>query len=437
MKGKQEILIMKKNLFIVWGSILLAACGTTRDLATSEYDDVYYTSKDRTEILDDAIASSDNEANTDRNSYNSAEYGTEEDYTGYGEDDFYFSRRIRRFEQSNDNSWRYYDPFFSNDLYYVMGTSYWDRWNGNGWYSWTRPRFGSAVSLSFGDPFYRPFRNLYDPFGYNSLGYYNPWVSSYYGFDPFYSYGSWGTFGGGYGYYTNYLGGYYNNVWCPTPITNANGWRAYNVTRRPSFSSITSQDRYQPVLNNTTQGRDPSTNSVTPRTRTGLPTRTANPDVYLRPKTEEEKNARLSPSEIRRPSTQNIPSRTQRPIELNNGSNDMRNRRTSEGYNTSGNRQPTTVTPSQPMRRPTQVQSQGTTPNNSAPIRRPSSGNEGSTIQRRPSGDNSGSFNRPSTSTQGSFDRPSSNNNSSSPARTGTGSSSGSGGSTPVRRPNN
>ena len=53
----------------------------------------------------------------------------------YYYDDFIYSRRLRRFHPTAARSvvYSYYDPFFVNDVYYVVGTPYWNRWNN--WYN--------------------------------------------------------------------------------------------------------------------------------------------------------------------------------------------------------------------------------------------------------------------------------------------------------------
>lgn len=47
--------------------------------------------------------------------------GGDDDYFFDYEDDFYYSRRIRRFHSTRSSrvSWSYYDPYFTNDVYYV------------------------------------------------------------------------------------------------------------------------------------------------------------------------------------------------------------------------------------------------------------------------------------------------------------------------------
>lgn len=278
--------------------VLLASCTTSRYANSTEYDDVYYSSTDRTEVLAPEYSAPTYAARDDyeatRRGYSVDEY--------YDEDDFYFSRKIRRFHQPNYNSWRYFDPYFSNDLYFVMGTPAWGRWyNDFGWYDWTRPRFGASMSFTFGSPFYRGFANPYMS-RWNTFNYYNPWVSSYYGFDPFFGYNAFGydPYGfGGWGLGSPFGG--YSYLYCPPTayISSPVAYQRYNVARRVNTSSLNSQSQYTPRVSNSarTQGQRVNTDG---RNVSGMQTRTASSNNYLRPKTEAEKNARVDAQTRRR-----------------------------------------------------------------------------------------------------------------------------------------
>ena len=127
------------------------------------------------------------------------DHGGYDDYWDEDYDDFRFSRRLRRFHRRNSvrNSWSYYDPFFTSDIYFVLGTPYWNRWNR--WYDPFAPRivsrswFGglwttTRVYTSGWNPYgYDPF--CYDGGGFNDFGYsYNYGYGSSFGFDQFYSF---------------------------------------------------------------------------------------------------------------------------------------------------------------------------------------------------------------------------------------------------------
>ncbi|MFN0201852.1 MAG: hypothetical protein ACKVTZ_10040 [Bacteroidia bacterium] len=193
--------------------VLISSCSSTRLSTASEYDSVYFGSKDQI-----GYASVETEEN------NEARYSDTD-----REDDFQYSRRLRRFGSTASNSnWRYYDPFYANDAYYVMGTPSWNTWNNNGWYDCNSPWIGTPYGYgfnTFNSPYWGGFNSWNNPYmyGYGNMGYYNPWINNYYGygcgFSP-YGYGGWGNpwYGGGYygGYYGGgYYGGYYGGGWVP------------------------------------------------------------------------------------------------------------------------------------------------------------------------------------------------------------------------------
>ena len=289
-------------LSLVFVAAAVSACTGSRYTSSSEYDDVYFTSADKAEVevvsdfqedqYSDDPAVYTNPDRDNRN-YNSDRYRQVDNYNDayYQDDDFYYSRRLRRFGQSS-NAWRYYDPYFTNDIYYVMGSPYWNRWNNNGWYDWNRPRFGASWSLTYGSPgfygssFFSPyssFNNFYGP------SYYNPWVSAYYGYNPAFGYDPFAFGGSGFGYgYSpfGYSGGFYSSAYyCPpTGFVPASSWRRYSsnaqtyTTRvRNSTQSSTSQTQY------TIGNRDSRT--TTPRTGANVSTRTASSNnQYLTPR---------------------------------------------------------------------------------------------------------------------------------------------------------
>ena len=167
------------------GLMLLTSCTSSRVASTAEYDDVYYSRNDAPEVITVAervdrtpVRDNDNYAYTpDR--YRQPVDNYYDSY--YGDDDFFFSRRVRRFNNAGAGSWRYYDPYFSNDMYFVMGTSSWNTWNNAGWVNWNYPRFGATYGWNtFGGPgFYDPFfANRFNRF--NNFNYFNPYVSAYY-----------------------------------------------------------------------------------------------------------------------------------------------------------------------------------------------------------------------------------------------------------------
>ncbi len=130
--------------------------------------------------------------NTDADLAISNRYEVEEDYADeyvdeafddnqYFEDDFYYSRRIRRFNRFQGRSFGYFSPWFNHNYYY----------DSHGFYSpfgpsvivynpfspwWMRP---NSFYGNYG--FNRPWGN---PYGWNS-GFYG-WNNNFYGFNNFY-----------------------------------------------------------------------------------------------------------------------------------------------------------------------------------------------------------------------------------------------------------
>lgn len=190
---------MKKNILsvcLVSFALLLTSCGSMRNLLTTEDDSVYFTSRDKITY----------------NYQQEESENPEEIAQNQGrEDDFAYSRRLRRFSSPSSN-WRYYDPYYSNDLYYAMGTPSWNTWNNFGWNNFYSPYFGSPYGWGMS-------------YNYCPMGMYNPWVGNYYGgmyspyWNPYFN-GGWGNpyFGGGWG--NPYYGGAWG--WGGSPYVGGN-----------------------------------------------------------------------------------------------------------------------------------------------------------------------------------------------------------------------
>ncbi len=167
-------------------------------------------------------------------------------YNGF--DDFRFSRRLRRFYpvRTVPVGFGYYDPFFTNDIYYMINTPIWNRFYAprrvffdDGFYGCTSSYFvGYGVgnvffnagfnignvffNVGFGRRRFFPYR-FYDPFFYNpfparvfvsSPGFFSPFGirrGFNRGFSRGYNYGYANGYNDGFvdGYYA---GGYYNNT---------------------------------------------------------------------------------------------------------------------------------------------------------------------------------------------------------------------------------
>lgn len=304
-------------------AVFATGCGTSRIAAGSEYDDVYVTQSDiraEQEALaqEQALARQQrtlpendySQGYDDNNGFNSpapvAPYRPEsfsEEF--YDEDDFYYSRRLRRFDSPARNSWRYYDPFFANDLYFIMGTPSWSNWYGNGWYNWNYPRFGSnwmyaggfqpgfGMGMGFGDPFM-------NPWGWNTgfyNGFYNPWAGAYYGCAPW-GFSPMGFNAWGYNPYSPWGGGYYGSgaFFSPYAAGGMNYAEPRLVSRTPRQSAMSSVS--QTSLSDGNAGTRPGVAPVTGTRPAAVPATTARSssfnNQYLRPRTPEEMPARSS-----------------------------------------------------------------------------------------------------------------------------------------------
>ncbi|SHJ35273.1 hypothetical protein SAMN02745146_2886 [Hymenobacter daecheongensis DSM 21074] len=219
---------MKKILtaFLPALSLLaLGSCASTSQLASTEDDGVYYSSKDRTTRNATASAApssgqSDARAAQDPNDKADTDAGADEatnpEYrresgrasgsasrTEYYDDDYGYSARIRRFHQPafRGFGYGYYDFAYVDPFWYGGGFSP---------YGWGPGYYGA-----FYDPFYDPF---YGPYAYGgsfvniNIGfgrpYYNPWRFGGFGYG--YGYGGFGGYRNGYrnGYYDGLNSGY-------------------------------------------------------------------------------------------------------------------------------------------------------------------------------------------------------------------------------------
>ncbi|MEM7655277.1 MAG: hypothetical protein AAF399_04045 [Bacteroidota bacterium] len=388
-------------LLLIVGAAALSSCTGPRYAASAEYDDAYFTQADIAAPV--AVETSTSDRYEDRmdqqqspRTYRQPVDSYQDAY--YEDDDFTFSRRIRRFNNVGAASWRYYDPFFANDLYYVMGTPAWNRWNNNGWYNWNAPRFGATPGWN--DPFFNPYANPYNGWGAFGPGFnrnpfaFDPWVNSYYGYgagagfgSPFFNPG----FGGGLGYGAGFGGAYY----CPPVgfVNSTSNWRRVNnaqqsyVTRRrtttqttrPTTGTTSRQniDRTRPATNNTRQAR--SSNYLEPRRRPATTTgRTAAPTRT---------NTRRNTARNNGTNTYTRPGRSNTSTNRNATTNTNRNnsRYNNSGRTNSNRNTRTTTRPSNSNR-------------NTGSFNRSNSSRNNSSFNRSNSGRNNSSFNRSSSS---------------------------------------
>jgi hypothetical protein len=187
---------------------LAISCSSPTSLQTSEYDDVYYSKKDKTIITDNTVAAAEpasqtQEAVADESSAANPEYSQQNsgsnnagtDYYSpgyYDEDDYYYASRIRRFNA----------PYRGLSYYDFAYTDYY-------WYNRNPLYYGRSI-------YYDPFYPCYTCYGYPPIyggvsivigrPYYDRWGWG----NPYYGGYNRGLFGGSYGgYYANE--GWYRN----------------------------------------------------------------------------------------------------------------------------------------------------------------------------------------------------------------------------------
>ncbi|MEM6768301.1 MAG: hypothetical protein AAF655_25410, partial [Bacteroidota bacterium] len=158
-------------------------------------------------------------------------------YDGF--DDFRFSRRIRRFHGGGfGGGFGYYDPYFTNDVYFAIGTPLWNRW-----YAPRRVFLGGGFvtrSFFFGLGVGSPFYDAWDwcPGWYGFGNWYNPW-----------RFRSWG-FGGGFGFgigFNNFGWGWnrgFGNRWAFNRGFNNGFVNGYRYGFRDGFNASNPSDRW-------------------------------------------------------------------------------------------------------------------------------------------------------------------------------------------------
>ncbi len=214
--------------FIAILGLALGSCSSSSNMASTEYDDMYHSSSDRTIAVDDRSASpSTYSGNSDQGQITNPEYNTNNSASGsnarYGNSgtdeyytdnyDYHYSARLRRFHSPYVGA-GYYDPFYTDYYYYNPRAAYYGSIY-SGWYYTSPGAWGY-------DPFWSPRPWGYSPGFAISIGYGwgRPWYSPYYGI----GYGmGWGypyyspyAFGGGYG------AGYYHGFYDGAMASNGN-----------------------------------------------------------------------------------------------------------------------------------------------------------------------------------------------------------------------
>lgn len=143
-------------------ALLAVGCSTPAAMQSTEYDDMYYTSSDKTEYIQPAVTAQAEEI-----------YGTEEAIKGGGVINPEYTDESAVLDNYNGDEYydgRSYDP---RDNWYQPNYSYVDP----SWGSAYAPRYSSRYHMAMRDPFYDPF--YYDPFYYDSF--YSPFRRPYWG----------------------------------------------------------------------------------------------------------------------------------------------------------------------------------------------------------------------------------------------------------------
>jgi hypothetical protein len=152
-------------------------------------------------------------------------WGDDPYYEDY-DDDFHYTRRLRRFHTQQARYWGYYDPYFTNDVYFVIGTPYWYAWNN--WYNpWSyRSQVVVRNSRRGGWIYTQTYvhTNGWNPWGYPVAVYYSDW--HYRGFyDPYWYDFSWSPWDWGWTSWSGYNRGYRRGYWNGYSDGYRNGWQ--------------------------------------------------------------------------------------------------------------------------------------------------------------------------------------------------------------------
>ncbi len=220
MKALKSIKILGASIL---GSLMLVSLGVD---AQEEYDDMYFTPKDRKEVKSESVfTSSKYTDNTSRDvvnpSYNSRDYGeADENYSAKNVNPEY----IERYKTNSKEN--YAEETTEGDAYYVedynraeMPDKNTERAIRNYNYNYFGPNYGFGNNWMspyhrspFHDPFYDPF---WDPYSFPSYGYARPM-----GFRPGFNWSMSFTFGNSWGYspwsyypYGGFQRPYYGSAW--------------------------------------------------------------------------------------------------------------------------------------------------------------------------------------------------------------------------------
>ncbi len=195
-------------------------------------------------------------------------YYSDQDFTYDDYYDYSYASRIRRFNAPN-NSWGYYDPYYTNYYWFNNSNSSYFGNSVYSTYSWWGPNFGNNYNSQY-------WGNDYYGYGSWGNGWYNPWVNNPYGnnwwnpYNPF-AYNGWnnsmtgnGYWGDGFCYNNMYYNSYDNNCYWwwwkqedasithqPTnfvALMQSNGI-SKDVVERPSINYTAIREAHEPANN--------------------------------------------------------------------------------------------------------------------------------------------------------------------------------------------
>ena len=237
-----------KLSLIPLAALMVTACsGPAAIQSSTETDDMYYASTDKTVFASKPVSVAEEQAvenntnsnaavnsdevanpeysarsNNNNNNNNNNEGSTYSDYDYYSED-YTYASRIRRFN-SPYRGMSYYDFAYTDPYWYGSSFYAYDPFYSPGFY---RPGFytGLSLNLGWGNPFYSPF------YGYGS-GFYNP-------------YG---------GYYSGYRNGFYNGFYNGYYASGANYDRYPGNNNRSRTYGPRGERSVVPVNGNTAGG---------------------------------------------------------------------------------------------------------------------------------------------------------------------------------------
>ncbi|QNF32468.1 hypothetical protein HUW51_06895 [Adhaeribacter swui] len=277
---------LHKLTLVPLATLLLAGCsGPTAIQSSTETDDLYYASTDKTVFASkptaavtennvateantntnsDEVANPEYSGTTNNNRSNSSSYS---DYDYYSED-YTYASRIRRFN-SPYRGMSYYDFAYTDPYWYGSGFNaynpFYDPFSygyGSGFY---RPGFytGLSLGLGFGNPFFSPYA------GYG--GFYNPY--GYYGGGLFSGYRN--------GFYNGYYNGFYNGFYA-----NGGNYDRYPTNFRPRNYGPRPERSVVPTDRNTAGNRvTPNTGSRVGDNTGGRPARIVSGGGLIAPNT--------------------------------------------------------------------------------------------------------------------------------------------------------